>query len=374
MEEEVVKKIKIGLIGCGNISELYLKNCSERFDMIEVVACADMVLEKAKARAEQFNIAKACSVDELLADQEIKIVVNLTIPKAHGDVCIKALKAGKHVYVEKPLSISREDAQEVLVLANEKNLLVGGAPDTFLGAGIQTCRKLIDDGWIGQPIAATSFMMGIGPETWHPDPEFLYKYGAGPLFDMGPYYLTALISLLGPVESVFALQKISFPERTITSSPKSGQKIIVEVPTYSSGILNFKNGVIGNLITSFDVCGSQLPHMEIYGSEGTISVPNPNFFDGPVKILRKGSKEWSEVPLAYGFTDNIRGLGVADMACAIIKGRQHRACGELTYHVLDIIHGFSDSALEGKLYKLDSTCKRPEGFPMGMSERTLDLL
>jgi predicted dehydrogenase len=368
-----MKKIKLGIIGCGNISEIYLKNCTQRFDMLEVSACADMLVERAKIRAEQFNVAKACSVDDLMADSEIDIVVNLTIPKAHGDICIKALNAGKHVYVEKPLSVEREEAQSVLALAMEKNLLVGGAPDTFLGGGLQTCRKLLDDGWIGQPIAATAFMMGNGPETWHPDPEFLYRYGAGPLFDMGPYYITTLISLLGSVESVFASQKISSSERIITSSPKYGQKIKVEVPTYSSGILNFKNGVIANLITSFDISGSQLPFIEIYGSEGTISVPDPNFFDGPVKICRKGSSGWSDVPLVYGSNDNSRGIGVADMACALIKGRKHRACGKLTYHVLDIIHGFSDASRNDKLYKIESECERPEAFPVGINERSLDL-
>jgi predicted dehydrogenase len=216
-------------------------------------------------------------------------------------------------------------------------------------------------------------MMSSGPEIWHPNPEFLYKHGAGPLFDMGPYYLTALISLLGPVESVFSSQKISFTERTITSSPKYGQKIKVEVPTYSSGILNFKNGVIANLITSFDIWESKLPAIEIYGSEGTIIVPDPNTFDGLVLICRKGSKEWSSVPLAYGFTGNSRGIGVADMACSIISGRLNRACGELAYHVLDIMHGFSDAAGEGKPYILKSSCLRPEAFPLGLAERTLDL-
>lgn len=368
-----MKKVKIGLIGCGNISEVYLKNCTERFDMLEVAACADVVTERAKARAEQFNVAAACSVDELLAEPQIDIVLNLTIPKVHGEICLKALRAGKNVYVEKPLSISRQEAQEVLGLAGEKGLLVGAAPDTFLGGGLQTCRKLVDDGWIGQPIAATAFMMGSGPETWHPNPEFLYKYGAGPLFDMGPYYLTALISLMGPVDSVYAEQKISFAERTITSKPEYGRKIKVEVPTYSSGTLKFKNGVIANLITSFDICGSKLPFIEIYGSEGTINVPDPNFFGGPVLVRRKGWNEWKEAPLVFGFADNCRGLGVADMACAMITGGRHRANGELAYHVLDIMHGFSDSSKSGKQFTISSTCLQPAAFPMNMPERTLYL-
>lgn len=366
-------KIKAGIIGCGNISEIYLKNCAQNFDMLEVVACADLEFERAKARAEQFKGVKACSVDELLSNSEIDIVLNLTIPKAHSDVCLKALNAGKNVYVEKPLATTRESAKEVLSLAKSKNLLVGVAPDTFLGGGLQTCRKLIEDGWIGMPLAATAFMMSGGPEDWHPDPEFLYKYGAGPLFDMGPYYITALISLFGPAHSVFASQKISFSERTIQSSPKFGQKIKVEVPTYSSGILNFKNGVIANLITSFDICASQLPFIEIYGSDGTISVSDPNFFDGPVKIRRKGASEWSVAPLAFGLKENIRGIGVADMACAILSDRKHRANGELAYHVLDIMHAFTDSSDSGMLYQLESTCEQPAVFPIGINERRLDM-
>lgn len=369
-----MNKIKVGIIGCGNISEIYLKNLTQRFDMVEVWAVADIVVDRAKARAEQFNIPKACPVEELLADPEVELVVNLTIPKAHGDICLRVLNAGKNVYVEKPLSISREDAQQVLRTAAEKNLLVGGAPDTFLGGSLQTCRKLIDDGWIGQPVAATAAMMGGGPETWHPDPEFLYKYGAGPLFDMGPYYLTALVSLLGPVASVFASQKITFAERTIISQPRYGQKIQVDVPTYSSGILNFKNGVIANLITSFDIQGSQLPFIEIYGSEGTLNIPDPNFHGGTIKIKRTGAEEWSDVPLAYSFTDNSRGLGVADMCCAILKGRPHRASGELTYHILDIMHAFGDAAAEGKLHEVKSSVERPAGFPIGMREGSLDLI
>lgn len=368
-----MKKIKLGIVGCGNISEVYLKNCTKRFEMLEVVACADIMQERANARAEQFCGVKACSMDELLNDQEIDIILNLTIPHAHAEISLKALEAGKNVYVEKPFCISRDDAKEVLNLAKSKKLIVGGAPDTFLGGALQTCRKLIDDGWIGMPVAATAFMMSGGPEDWHPDPEFLYKYGAGPLFDMGPYYLTALISLFGPASSVLSSQKISFPERIIKSEPKFGQKIKVDVPTYSSGILNFKSGVIANLITSFDICGSQLPFIEIYGSEGTISLPDPNFFGGQVKIRRKGSTEWSEIPLLFEFTDNIRGVGIADMACAIIKGRKHRASGELVYHVLDIMHGFNEASESGKLHTLASTCERPLAFPTGMNERILDL-
>ncbi len=359
-----MEKVKVGIIGCGNISSIYLENLSTKFDNIEVTACSDMILERAQLQAEKYGIAKACSVDELLTDSEIEIVVNLTIPKAHADVSLLALEAGKHVYIEKPLSIRREDAQKVLASAKEKGLLVGGAPDTFLGGGIQTCRKLIDDGWIGKPIAATAFMTCHGHENWHPDPEFYYKEGGGPMLDMGPYYLTALIALMGPVKRVTGSVGKTFEERLITSEPKYGTKIKVDVPTHIVGVLDFENGAIGSIITSFDVWQSSLPRIEIYGTQGSISVPDPNTFGGPVKINRLGQNEWQEVPLSHGYTENSRGLGVSDMAYAIRSGQEHRAHSEMTYHVLDIMHGFQDASSEGKHYELKSTCRQPSPLPL----------
>jgi predicted dehydrogenase len=355
-----VNKVKIGIIGCGNISGIYLKNCTQMFDILDVVACADLDIERAKAKAEEFNIPKACSVEELLANEDIQIVINLTIPKAHTEVCMAALNAGKNVYVEKPFAITREDGLKILNTAKEKGLLVGGAPDTFLGGGIQTCRKLIDDGWIGEPVAATAFMTCHGHEGWHPDPEFYYKVGAGPMFDMGPYYLIALVSLLGPVRRVTGSTRISFPERTITSQPKYGTKIKVDVPTHVAGILDFERGAVGTVITSFDIWSAQLPCIEIYGSSGTLSVPDPNTFGGPVMIKRQGASEWSEIPLLFDYSENSRGIGVADMACSLSSGEKHRANGELTYHVLEIMHGFHDASRDGKHYELKSTCMRPE--------------
>lgn len=285
-----MSKVKVGIIGCGNISDIYLKNCTQVFDNLEVVSCADLIRERAEQKAEEYNI-KACSVEELLSDPEIEIVINLTIPKAHAEVCLAALEAGKHVYVEKPLAITREDGKEILETAKEKGLLVGGAPDTFLGAGLQTCRKLIEDGWIGQPIGATAFMVNHGHESWHPDPEFYYKVGGGPMFDMGPYYLTALISLMGPIKRVTGSARITFPERLITSEPKYGTKISVDVPTHVAGIMDFESGAIGTILTSFDVWGSQLPRIEVYGTTGSMIVPDPNTFGGPVLIKRAGDKD-----------------------------------------------------------------------------------
>ena len=360
-----MKKAKIGVIGCGNISSIYLKNLTQVFDVAEVVACADLILERAQAKAQEFNIPEACSVKELLNNPAIEIVVNLTIPEAHADVAMQVLEAGKNVYNEKPLTIQREDAQKMLTMAKEKRLLVGSAPDTFLGGGLQTCIKLIDDGWIGKPVAATAFMTCHGHESWHPAPEFYYKVGGGPMFDMGPYYLTALIALMGPVRRVTGSAQTTFSERTITSEPKFGTKIEVEVPTHVAGTLDFENGAVGTMITSFDIWHSQLPFIEIYGSEGTLSVPNPNTFRGPIFVRRQGAREWMEIPLTHGFSENSRGLGVADMAQALSNDRQHRANGDMAYHVLDIMHGFHDASKNGKHYELASTCIRPEPMPLG---------
>jgi predicted dehydrogenase len=260
----------------------------------------------------------------------------------------------------------------MLELAAAKGVRIGGAPDTFLGAGIQTCRKLIEDGWIGEPVAATAFLMGHGHESWHPDPEFYYHLGGGPMFDMGPYYLTALVNLVGPVKRVTGSARITFPERTITSQPKFGKKIEVEVPTHIAGVLDFANGAIGTIVTSFDVWGGQLPRIEIYGAEGTLSVPDPNTFGGPIYLRPARSQEWHEVPLAYGYAENSRGLGVADMAHALLSGRKHRANGDLTYHVLDIMHAIHDASRESRHIELESTCEQPALFPLGMLPGVLD--
>lgn len=367
-----MRKVKVGIIGCGNISGIYLKNCSQVFDILEVAACADLDMDRARGKAEEFNIPKACSVEELLSDPEIEIVINLTIPKAHAQVTMAALEAGKNVYVEKPLAITREDGLKILQTAKDKGLLVGGAPDTFMGGGIQTCRKLIDDGWIGEPVAATAFMMCHGHESWHPDPEFYYKTGGGPMFDMGPYYLTALVNLIGPVRRITGSARVTFPERTITSAPKYGTKITVDTPTHIAGVMDFENGAVGTIITSFDVWHAQLPRIEIYGTRGSLSVPDPNGFGGPVLIRTQGASEWSEVPLTHGYAENSRGIGVADMAYALQSGRQHRANVELTYHVLEIMHGFHDASRDGKHYEMKSTCSRPSPLPLGLSGKILD--
>ena len=367
----MVKNAKVGVIGCGNISPIYFK-AGKRFEILDIVACSDLIMERAESRAEEFGVPRACTVDELLADPEIEIVINITIPIAHAEVGFAAVEAGKSVYNEKPLTITREDGKKLLALAKEKGVRVGGAPDTFLGGGIQTCRKLIEDGWIGEPIGATAFMVCHGHESWHPDPEFYYKVGGGPMFDMGPYYLTALVNLVGPVRSVSGMTRVTFPQRTITSQPKNGTVIDVDVPTHVVGVLDFCNNAVGTIITSFDIWGGQLPRIEIYGTRGTLSVPDPNTFGGPVRLLQAGSREWQDVPIAYGYTENSRGLGVADMAYGLRSGREHRANGELTYHVLDVMHAIHDASDQQKQVKLESTCQPPAILPLGLRDGLLD--
>lgn len=361
---------KVGIVGCGNISGIYFQ-AGKTFDILDIKGCADMIMDRAKAKADEHG-CQAMTVEEMLADPEIKIIMNLTIPNAHASVAQAAVEAGKCVHNEKPLTIKREEGKKLLDTAKAKGVRVGCAPDTFLGGGIQTCRKLIEDGWIGEPIGATAFMMCHGHEGWHPDPAFYYKAGGGPMFDMGPYYLTALVNLMGPVKRVTGSARITFPERVIGSQPKKGEVITVDVPTHVAGIMDFANGAIGTIITTFDVWAAELPRIEIYGTEGSMSVPDPNGFGGPVKVRRAGQNEWKEVPLTHGYAENSRGIGVADMAYALRSGRAHRASGDLAFHVLDIMHAFHDASREGRHIELQSTCEKPAPLPLGLTHGQLD--
>jgi len=362
--------VKIGIIGCGNISPAYIKGC-RAFKVLDLVALADIDVRRAEARAAEFNVPRACTVDDLLADPEIQIVVNLTTPQAHTPVNLAAIAAGKNVHCEKPLALSRAEGQQVLAAAAAKGLRVGCAPDTFLGGGIQTCRKLIDDGWIGEPIAATAFMTCHGHESWHPDPAFYYMVGGGPMLDMGPYYLTALVNLVGPIRKVAGMTRITFPERLITSQPKYGTRVQVEVPTHVAGLMEFANGAIGTIITTFDVWAANLPRIEIHGTQGSLSVPDPNTFGGQVMVRRADSKEWRDVPHTHSVEVG-RGIGVADMAYGLASGRPHRASGELAYHVLDTMLAFEDASQAGRHQELASTCRQPAALPMNLRTGELD--
>lgn len=364
-----LKPVKAGIVGCGNISGIYFQ-AKRTFPILDIVAAADLDVERAKARATEYGVARVCTLEEMLADKDIEIIINLTTPHGHAPVNMAAIEAGKSAHTEKPFAITREDGKKVLAAAKAKKVLVGGAPDTFMGAGIQTCLKLIKDGAIGRPIGATAFMLCHGHESWHPDPEFYYEKGGGPMFDMGPYYLTALVALMGPVKRVAGATAITFPERTITSAKKNGKKVKVEVPTHVTGVMNFANGAIGTIITSFDVWGHRLPCIEIYGEKGTLWVPDPNGFGGPVTLQAGGAP--AEVALTHGYADNSRGIGAADMAYALRTGRKHRSSGELAYHVLDIMHAFHDSSDTGRHINLESTCEQPAPMPTGLKPGELD--
>jgi predicted dehydrogenase len=355
-----MKKVNVGIVGCGNISGIYLKNLTGVFSNTNVYAVADLDEARAKEAAEKWGIPNVLTFEQMLKTEEIEIILNITTPQSHYEICKKSILAKKHTYVEKPLSLTLEEGLELVKLAKENGVMLGGAPDTFMGAGIQTCRKLIDDDYIGRPVAATAFLMCHGHEGWHPDPEFYYMKGGGPMLDMGPYYLTALVNLMGSVSEVCGLNSISFPTRTITSEKKYGKTFEVEVPTHVAGLLRFEGGAIGTIITSFDVWKSTLPRIEIYGTKGTMIVPDPNTFGGPVQISTLDGSGFKEIPLTHPYAENSRGIGVSDIARCIIDGaNNNRASGEITSHVLEIMCAISKSDESKQYYKMQTRCGRP---------------
>lgn len=353
--------VKVGLVGVGDISGIYLKNIHETFSEIELVGICDLKREKAeKARAQYPNLTIVDTMHDLFKNPEIQVILNLTRPSEHYAVTKAALEAGKHVYSEKPLAASFEEGKELTELAAKKNLLLGGAPDTFLGSGIQTCRRLIDDGYIGQPVGSAAFMIGHGHESWHPDPEFYYKRGGGPMMDMGPYYVTALINLLGGVTKVTGMAKASFPTRTITSKPLYGTVVNVDVPTYVAGTMRFENGAVGSMFMTFDV---QFPReqsrfIEVYGTEGTLFVPDPNEFSGPIRLYRPEDGAVRDLPTMYDYKENSRALGLADMCNAILTGRDFRANWNQTLHVLEIMTAFEKSSELERTLTLETKYER----------------
>lgn len=362
----------VGVIGCGRISNQYLEKM-KLFPILDMRACADVIHDRAREQAQAYGIPKACSPGEILDDADIDIVVNLTPPQYHSPINMDALQAGKHVYTEKPFAVDRRQAAAVLDLAASKGLRIGSAPDTFLGGGLQTSRKLLSEGVIGEPVAAVAFLASWGPEKGrHPQPAFFFKPGGGPMLDMGPYYVTALVNLLGPVDRVSGSARISVPERIKRNEPNRGEKYIVETPTHITGTIDFESGPVGTIITSFDVPKHTMPRLEIYGTKGTLRVPDPNTFWGPVAYWVDGAEDWQEAPLTFGYADRFRGLGVADMAYGIRTGRPHRASGELAFHVLDVLLGFVDSSEQGRHITIDSTCSQPTPLPEGLADGYLD--
>jgi len=366
----------VGIIGCGNIAEHYLK-LAPMFNGIEVRACADINHEAAKARAEEFGVS-ALSVEDLLSSDEIDIVVNLTIPAVHAAVSADILSAGKHVYSEKPFALSLKESSALLELADKKNLRVGSAPDTFLGGVHQHARALLDSGVVGKITSGTAHVQGSGMESWHPNPDFFFKPGAGPVLDIGPYYITNLVQLLGPVKCVAALSTTPSPERTITSEERYGEKIQVETPTTIHALLSFESGATITLGTSWDVWSHDHNHMELYGELGTLYVPDPNFFGGELRITDR--EEPTVTPDAYdhpfgipneeeddgSMRANYRAAGLADMAIAISEGREHRCSAELATHVVDVMVSILESGERGEFIDISTRCARPA--PLGIDE------
>ena len=363
-------KIGLGIIGCGKISDAYFAGL-RLYDFVEVVACADADHARAEAKAAQHGV-HALSVAALLATPEIQIVVNLTVPQAHAAVNENILRAGKHAYCEKPFALNVADGARVLALARERGLLVGCAPDTFLGSGLQTARQLIDAGAIGTPLSAMAHFLHRGHETWHPTPEFYYQPGGGPMFDMGPYYLTALVNFLGPIARVGGIARRGYDERTITSQPQAGKKIRVKVPTHYFGTIEFAGGAVASIVTSFDTHPFPLPRLVVFGTEGTLEAPDPNHFHGDVRLFDKATKTYIVAPPTHT-AERLRGTGVADMARAVQRReRGFRANGDLAQHIVEAMCGFDLASMAGRSITLDTTCTRPAAMPAGLASGQLD--
>ncbi|MFB9953148.1 Gfo/Idh/MocA family protein [Rhizobium puerariae] len=351
-------KVGIGIIGCGNISGAYLKAMTSAFPILDIRGLADLNRDMAEAKASEFNLSTR-TIDELLADPKVEIIVNLTVPKAHVTVGLQALEAGKHTYSEKPLGINFAEGKKLADAARARNLRIGAAPDTFLGGGHQTARTLIDRGVIGQPVGGTATFMCPGHERWHPNPAFYYEVGGGPMLDMGPYYITDLVNLLGPVAQVGGFAITPRKQRVITSEPRNGERIPVHVPTHVAGVMAFAGGAVVQITMSFDVAGHKHVPLEIYGTEGTLIVPDPNHFGGQVEYLRKGGR-FEEQPVSAPYADgNYRSLGVADMAYAIRSDRPHRANGDLALHVLEVMEAFHTAAEQGRTISIVTATERP---------------
>ncbi|MET4702976.1 Gfo/Idh/MocA family oxidoreductase [Frigoribacterium sp. UYMn621] len=357
--------LKVGIIGVGTISAQYFAEFP-KLEGLQLVAVADVNEARAREVAADQGV-EALSVDALLADPRIDAVLNLTIPAAHVDIATRALLAGKHVYGEKPLALDPAEAAPMLELARERGLRVGSAPDTVLGTGVQTARALLDSGSIGDAVAAAVHWSSPGHELWHPAPRFYYQPGGGPLFDMAPYYLTTLVTLLGPVIRVSGVATRSGRDRTIASGGDAGGSIPVDIETHVSAILEHASGVTSTVTVSFEVWASRAPLFEVYGTRGTIAVPDPNRFSDPVEVWTVETPEWTEVPASAGYADAGRGVGLADLARAIETDRPHRASGELAFHVLEIMDAVLRAASEHRVVELTSTVERPEPVPSGAS-------
>ncbi|WP_344746541.1 Gfo/Idh/MocA family protein [Streptosporangium vulgare] len=358
--------VGVAVVGCGVISGQYLRNLTA-YPAVRVVACADLDRSRAEAAAAEHGVAHAGDPGEVLGLPEVELVVNLTVPAAHAEVAGAAVAAGRHVYNEKPLTLDRESARRLLAAAGLAGVRVGSAPDTFLGAGLQAMLRLLAEGGAGRPLSAVALMQGPGPQRWHHDPEFLFRRGGGPLFDMGPYYLTALVAALGPVARVTAMSGRSLDRRVIGAGPRAGTSFPVEVATHVTALLEFASGAVATTVFSFDSPLGRQDFLEFTCAEATVAGPNPNGFGGPLRSRRAGETEWSALPVPGTVTG--RGVGVAEMAVAIRRGRPHRASGELGLHVLDVMTSIGESAERGEFVDVTSTCPRPDPLPEGWDPR-----
>lgn len=367
----MAERLGIGVIGCGHISEAYLR-LAPLFRGIEMRACADVNADAAAARADAFGL-KALSVDDLLADAGIDIVLNLTVPAAHFAVSQRALEAGKHVYSEKPLVLVQEEGAALAARAAAQGLRVGAAPDTFLGGAHQLARRLVDEGAVGAITSGTCFVQSPGMEMWHPNPDFFFRAGGGPILDLGPYYISNLVQLLGPVRRVTAMGNMGSETRTITSAPRRGETIRVETPTTIHAVMEFEAGAQVTFCASWDVWQHGHAPMELYGRSGTLHVPDPNFFGGEVRMTARGgfvngTPGWDH-PLGranQGERANYRAVGLADMALGLIEGRPHRCALDFALHVVDVMTAILRSAAEGRFVEMRTTCARPA--PLGVGE------
>ncbi|GAA5059211.1 Gfo/Idh/MocA family oxidoreductase [Thermocatellispora tengchongensis] len=356
----------MAVVGCGVISAQYLRNLAG-FPAVRVLACGDLDPARARAAAAEHGVPYAGGPHDAITRPGVELVVNLTVPAAHAEVAEAAIAAGRHVYNEKPLTPDPASARRLLAAAERAGVRVGAAPDTFLGAGLQATLRLLAEGGAGRPLSAVALMQGPGPQRWHHDPEFFFRPGGGPLFDMGPYYLTALVAALGPVARVAALSGRAFDRRVIGAGPRAGTDFPVEVATHVTALLEFASGAVATTVFSFDSPLGRQDFLEFTGTEATVAGPNPNGFGGPLRLRRAGETEWRELPVPANGTG--RGAGVAEMALAIREGRPHRAGGELGLHVLDVMAAIAESAERGAFVPVASTCPRPEPLPEGWDPR-----
>jgi predicted dehydrogenase len=349
--------VNVGVVGCGVISRAYAENASA-FDSFELVACADLDAAQASALGKASGLA-VMGVDELIADPSIDVVLNLTPPLAHAAVTSQALAAGKHVYTEKPLAIDETCAAALAREADRLGLRIGCAPDIFLGSAYQAGRAAIDEGAIGEPLAVSAAMLVGGQETWHPNPDIFYAAGAGPLFDMGPYYLTAIVALLGPIQRVAGFASTHTLERTIEIGPRTGERFLATTPTHTTSAMQLANGVTANLVASFEARGQYICDVAIHGSEGVLVLPDPNAFGGAVR-LKRGRGGWEDVPYVSRGGADARGIGLHDMVEAIAAGTPHRASGLLGAHVVEVARGILLSAEEGRIVEISSSVDQPQ--------------